>query len=298
MARHAAVFLGLCAGIGCGGPPPAPHLAPVASVTPPPAPIAPPARAAGSAAPPAPAPCPAGVVELPPAAAEAPWLEILSPFAEQTLARAKVGGHTLRVRREPPGPVAVALDDHPPRHFPTLDRVRLSELTPEGAALADGSHTLVVAAIDERGVAHRRRSGGSRAPYAAVVFHVGARERSAPRAPFVVLLSPRGTYNGERAADSMLVDALVLGAEGSPSLEVRVTGAGVDTRAPLSAHGLGVVYGLPSGDLEVEVTAAPQGAGEVTPTAARRTVTVNLDAPVPPPDPIEGCRRPRLEAPR
>ncbi|MCC6214670.1 MAG: hypothetical protein IT376_07360 [Polyangiaceae bacterium] len=297
MARHAAVFLGLCAGIGCGGAPPAPRPAPVASVAPRPATSAQPAPAASSAAPPPPAPCLAGVVELPLPASEAPRLEILSPFADQLLPRAKAGAHAVRVRREPPGPVAVALDDHSPRRFPALDRVRLGELAPEGAPLADGAHTLVVAALDERGVAHRRTSAASRGPYAAVVFHVGARDRTAAPAPFVVLLSPRGTYNGERAADSMLVDALVLGAQGSPSLAVRITGPGVDARAPLSAHGLGVAYGLPSGDLEVEVAAAPPGAGERAPAAARRTVTVNLDAPVPPPQPIEGCRRPRLEAP-
>lgn len=102
-------------------------------------------------------------------------------------------------------------------------------------------------------------------------------------------LRPRGTYNGTAAADAMLADFVLLGAELEPggyNLQVRITSAGAG--APPLALGNEIVLerwqparisGLPSGDYVVELALRGKDAAE---SRVARSITVNRDAPVRP----------------
>jgi hypothetical protein len=110
----------------------------------------------------------------------------------------------------------------------------------------------------------------------------------------LVPLRPRGTYNGPAAADAMIADFVVLGAElrpGGYNVDVRVMSAGA-AAPPLARNSQLLlerwqparISGLPSGDYSVEFALRParDGPAPASETRASRIVTVNRDAPVRP----------------
>jgi hypothetical protein len=214
-------------------------------------------------------------------------VEILFPFAEQRIVMPKARAYKVRSKVEgwplaaEGRGVVIALDDHRPRRVLDKAVIELGSLVDDDASpgssqgrreLAAGPHWLAMAAIDESH-AIVRGNGASRAPYAMVRFWVGDRDPERGPAPGVVLLSPDGTYNGERASSAISVDFLpiTLGLEGGAT--VRVTGPGVQIEQRLSSWQPVVARDLPSGDFRVEVEVShPSG-----PVRSSRTVTVNRE---------------------
>lgn len=213
-----------------------------------------------------------------------PVVEILAPIAEQSVPVPKAMGLVFRFSIEgwPPASVACALDAERPRRY--VKGMKLGDLLLDATAIAEGSHLLTVAAVRENGELVRA-APASRAPYAMVRFWVGERQTK-PEAPRVILFEPSGTYNGEASANALRVEFLAapgrLGVDGG---RVRVTlkGPRVSAERELSAWQPLAIHGLPSGDFDVGVSLLDV-AGQALPDPAlqaRRTITVNRDAPVP-----------------
>lgn len=213
-------------------------------------------------------------------------VEIRFPFAEQVIPAAKARTYRVKLAVEgDPAAIQLVLDGHPGR--PLRERtVELGALVPEGEALAEGDHLLIAFAVDERGIALRAAPGAIRGAATAVHFWVG--RRGTPRLsaldPAVAYSLPRGTLNGDAAADGAVVDFVTLNVTERHALtvllrgpdgraETRVTATG---REPLS------IVGLQSGDWDVELALVDEAGARVEAPFAetRRTFTVNRDAPV------------------
>lgn len=175
------------------------------------------------------------------------------------------------------GELWIALDEHPFRSVRT-GSVRLGALLLEDEELAPGPHRVVVLKETEGGWA-----------FAASSFSVGDEGQAASPPPVpppsgVVLLDPRGTYNGVSAADAVTVRAWSLTSRAA--LSVRVTGTKLLLEKRTNGEALRVV-GLPSGDFRFEVLElAPAADGRLVHAGGRwsnmsRVITVNRDAPVP-----------------
>ncbi len=189
--------------------------------------------------------------------------------------------------------VRLALDGHAFR--PSRDRVTLGDLLLEDEELAPGPHRLV---------ALRDEPAGRLVTATWFWVHEGAEdEASVPEAPpraGVVLVAPRGTYNGPQAADAVQIDAFALApfrrtSAASPIdqgaiLRAQVEGpegslAGTTQGEPLALLRLG------SGDHRVEVRRiAPRGDAprddaprddEGPWDVVSRVITVNRDASPP-----------------
>jgi hypothetical protein len=205
-------------------------------------------------------------------------VEILFPFAEQRIVMPKARAYKVRSKVEgwplaaEGRGVVIALDKAVIELGSLVDDDASPGSSQGRRELAAGPHWLAMAAIDESH-AIVRGNGASRAPYAMVRFWVGDRDPERGPAPGVVLLSPDGTYNGERASSAISVDFLPipLGLEGGAT--VRVTGPGVQIEQRLSSWQPVVARDLPSGDFRVEVEVShPSG-----PVRSSRTVTVNRE---------------------
>ncbi len=220
-------------------------------------------------------------------AAPGPHVEILFPYLGKVIPLARVGDYEVRLRvTQWSGRVQLALDEFRPVVIddPT-QRIPLRDLVPADRELAAGSHRLFAVAIDEQGRMLRARVQRSQAPFAVVNFRVGSRVPVVADRPFLVYSQPRGTFNGDQAAEDIFVDYYQVGTEGLAGSRVRVSVSGSGVRAshvltdwqPLALHG------LPSGDFVVQLTLVDDHGARIGDVAAvARTITVNRDAPLPP----------------
>jgi len=160
----------------------------------------------------------------------------------------------------------------------------LGNLDLAGRTLDAGEHVLVAVAVGPRGEA--ARFGPDRRTATAVRrFFVGASQAEPPRAsgPMLVLLVPRGTYNGPSRAKAALLDFLILGGDigaDGLSMRVRVTGPKGASNSVLSGPGPYSVRGLDSGDYRLDLELQkPEGPLSGRWARASRIITVNLDGP-------------------
>jgi hypothetical protein len=154
-------------------------------------------------------------------------------------------------------------------------RLTLGDLVLEDDAIAPGAH--VVSAALVRASDGVPVSVGDRGAPAADRVHFVVGDGPAPAAVHeatLLLIEPHGTYNGDAAADRMVLSFVPFG-EGATSLCVRATIAGPSVK---SSYALGHARAirldqLASGDYEI-VAELSGGAG------ARRSIVVNRDAPM------------------
>jgi hypothetical protein len=175
-------------------------------------------------------------------------VRILAPVAGAELDPATASSLVVEVAgpRDAVASLVLSLDGARPRPVApgTLAAARL--LGP-GAALAVGTHDLVLAAVSAQGVALEPSEGG----VAAVRFFVGPRPRVLE--PRVVCLSPFGTVYGK--APAVVLDFVVVGGEPADAIVVlRSEG----TSRQVRASGTGpFALGDPSpGDHELSITLA------------------------------------------
>lgn len=228
-----------------------------------------------------------------PAIAPAPHVEIKFPFAEQHIPLKKAARYRVRLAvdhwpaADQGGGVALALDDFRPRRLDRLDEPpRLGGLVPADRTLEAGEHVLVAIAVRGDGVTLKPGDQSSLEPFGAVHFWVGARGKPGidMNSPMLFSLQPLGTYNGDKAADNVLLDFYLLGArlgEGKGSVEAHISGPGVERRLAVKDWHARRIRGLPSGDYRVELTLRGADGKPMTGphTHATRTITVNRDAP-------------------
>jgi hypothetical protein len=222
-----------------------------------------------------------------------PHVEIQFPFAEQSIRLDKARRYKLRLKvenwplTEGGRGVDLVLDDFAPKRIRSLDPpIELGQLVPEDSELGAGEHTLVAMAVRENGELVRPPAPGSRAPFALVHFWVGERgsARISPSAPRIVYVRPRGTVNGELAAERILLDFLPIGVElgkGKTSVVVRVRGEHAAGTTVLEAWQPMHLLDVPSGDYRVELELIGADGRPLPERHARagRTITVNRDAP-------------------
>jgi len=229
----------------------------------------------------------------PPLAPEpAPHVEILFPYLGKSVPAAHANDYEVRLRVENwSGRVQLALDDYRPVVVENAtERVPLGSLVPADRDLAPGNHRLFAVAVDEQGRMLRAARPTARAPFAVVDFRIGSRVALPDERPFIAYSQPRGTYNGDAAADAVFVDFYLVGVERFPGSRVRVQvlGAGCSWSQTLPTWQPMRIRGLPSGDFDVEVTLLDaQGTTIPEVGAPRRTITINRDAPLPPQTGVE-----------
>jgi hypothetical protein len=218
-----------------------------------------------------------------PAPAPAPLVEIKSPILAQQIPLPKLGAYLVRLKVENwplaanGAGVEIALDDQPPRRVLDEKGIRLASLTADEREPKPGEHALVVWAIRASGELVRPAAGQSRAPVAAVRFWAGEAGGPVSATAPPRLVSPRGTLNGDAAAESALVDFLPQNlAFGAAAPPLRVKLQGVGAGAPPSAAELTLdawqpvaIRGLASGDWLITVE---QGTAR-----AERVISVNRD---------------------
>lgn len=276
----------------CGGvtaPPASAPPPPVASAAAPPSPA--PDAGADAAADAAPAPPRPTLEVLPaePALDPAPHVEIKFPFAEQHIAAAKASSYHVRLKVEhwPERDVELVLDDFRPRPLAELgEPVTLGALVPADRELEPGEHILFAFAERKDGITVKPASASSLQPFGVVHFWVGPRGTSQidMHEPMIVLSEPRGTFNGDAAADAVRVDYYVLGAppeSGDYRVAVSVDGAGVHGEIAADRPQSLAVHGLPSGDFRVTAQLLAADGKPTTGGRARaaRVITVNRDLP-------------------
>lgn len=288
-------------GIGCG-PAPAPAPPPVAESGPsrapqPPAPSAPAGSEgrAGVAVTPR-LPIAFEPVQQPQLGGAPPGLEIKFPILGKSLPLAQARTYKVRLKAThwPEGAKAVLmLDDYPPRSFDDPAKpIDLGELVPANRELEAGLHRLFAATQLADGTTVRHDGSNSLAPIAYVPFWLGqATDEQASElmqeasGPQVVMLSPRGTFNGAAAADNVLVDFHVLGATlGADGVQVRAEVVVEHETYGAVWHDTRIqrIKELPSGDHTIRLSLIDAG-GKVSTgrhASAMRVITVNRDAPV------------------
>ncbi len=283
--------------LGCAAAEPAPPAVATALAAPQPS-VRPVVDAAADAAPAADAGAAAVALTLEPLAAApalepVPVVEIRFPFAEQAIPIPKAPGYNVRLTLEhwPPngggGELWLLLDDHPPRRsLGATTELALATLVPEDRELLPGEHFLVAALVLPGG--RSVKPGGlARAPFAAVHFWIGAAGTPAidVHAPMLVLIGPRGTLNGDAAADAALIDFILLNAGlagDGLGIKARLSGPGGEATAR-SADLLPLgIRGLTSGDWDVEVSLVHADGSLLAGPKARAVASfvVNRDARV------------------
>jgi hypothetical protein len=229
-------------------------------------------------------------------------LEVEQPEADEVIPVESVRERAVVLReggffgRTPSGRICLVLDRDRVRDVGAADAraLTLGALLPEDGDLPPGEHVLAVVACDADGRALRDAHGKARVAFRR--FFVGgsrpAGDASTPGVrveagvPMLIVLHPRGTFNGPLAAEGAVLDVIVHGVDltarpepgqGRPWVEVAVGGAGPRSTAALPGEGRFRVLGLTSGDHTVDVVlrGAPPGGW----ASARRQITVNLDAP-------------------
>ena len=219
-------------------------------------------------------------------------MEIEFPIAEQRIWRQKAAGCRVRlgVSDWPLGKdgaaVQLSLDDHPPTLVTSSSSSpRLGELLPEDRELELGAHRLFAVAVRGNGETIKPTAPTSLAPYAVVRFYVGERGLPEPDRPTLVYSQPRGTFNGEVATDSMLVDFYLLNvvlSEKTWGVKVRIDGRAGSWSTSVHEWQPLRVRGLPSGDYDVslELVSSTGAPADAPGGRVQRTITVNRDAPV------------------
>ncbi len=231
---------------------------------------------------------------VPPPPDPLPHVEILFPYTGRVVPAVRVDDYEVRLRVEHwSGRVQLALDDLRPIVLDeSAEPVSLASLVPADRDLAPGSHRLFAVAIDEQGRMVRPVGPNSRGPYSVVEFRVASRAPLAKERPFLAYSQPRGTYNGDEAADAVFVDFYLVDTDRFPGSRVRVdvSGRGGSWSETLENWQPVGIRGLPSGDFDVELTLVDEGGAAIKAVSAvARTISVNRDAPVPP-DPSGGGR--------
>lgn len=221
-----------------------------------------------------------------------PHVEIKFPFAEQHIPLKKAARYRVRLQVQhwpmsgKKGGVQLALDQFRPRRLGTLERpVRLGELVPADQTLQAGEHVLVAIAVRKDGSSVKPGSS-SLEPFAAVHFWVGPRGKAQidMKAPRLVYGEPRGTYNGAKAADDVLLDFYLLNAAigtSKGSVALGLSGPGVDRKLVIRDWHARRIRGLPSGDYRVQLVLRGADDKPIAGPRARaeRAITVNRDAP-------------------
>lgn len=230
------------------------------------------------------------------APAPVPELEVQSPARGKHIALSELQAFQVRLKASAWSSalgVVMLLDDYPPRVFGDPQKpIALTQLWPAHRELEPGLHRLFAAVQLPDGTTPEGGGDAAQAPFAYLPFWVGpddaALEADAMReanGPGVVLITPRGTFNGNAAADQVLLDYQVLGiAPGAvePKVRVEVVVLGHAYVSELGASDVRRIAGLPSGDHLVRVSLL---GGDGQPSSARyasssRVITVNRDAPV------------------
>jgi hypothetical protein len=219
-------------------------------------------------------------------------VEIQSPITEQRIPLHRAARYRVRLKvgNWPLGKsgaaVQLMLDQHPPILITSLQEViRLGQLVPEDQDLAAGPHRLFAVAVLPGGEMVKPTAARSQAPFATVSFHVGERGKPTAEQPRLVYGQPRGTFNGDAAADLMLVDFFVLGArlgEDAFGVVISITGRQQAWSTRTRKWKPVRVSGLPSGDYQVSLQLIGPDGKRVAYEGARAetTITVNRDAPV------------------
>ena len=169
--------------------------------------------------------------------------------------------YRVRVTLDAVGPevteVQISLDAGRPRRLSLLaPTIRLGELLSEDAKLAQGSHWLFAAPVLASGLVPKPGSAGARAARARRFFVGNLPNEAEGPSGAVWLRKPDGTYNGQKAAESILFEAFVFSAMGLP-IDAPIT---ITLRAPavsgqLSLASPFVLHEVPSGAYEASVSA-------------------------------------------
>jgi hypothetical protein len=220
-------------------------------------------------------------------------VEIEAPIAGQRIAEKDAARYAFRLKQAglpANAEVVVQLDDGPPR--PATPDLRLGDLPLPPTRLVPGRHRLLVYARLPDRTCLRAENDAVRQPIAIVSFDIGTTaSESGPTVAdsTLLMLEPRGTYNGDAAADALRVDYYVARAPGEPreasvSFGVRVTIDGVGVHQHLDLVGPwqpALVSGLPSGDYRISLDALDaKGNVRPLPRRAERSVTLNRDVTV------------------
>jgi len=189
--------------------------------------------------------------------------------------------------------VVLLLDDFPPRVFkdPTKP-IEMGELWPANRELEPGLHRLFALVQLPDGTTLKRAEGDPRAPFAQHLFWLGPGDDvvelaalSEANGPGVLLANPRGTFNGNAAADQVLLETLVLGTapeSGEPKVSAEVVVDQQSYHAEFEAREVRRIVGLPSGDhlVRVSLLGADGHPSNARYASASRVITVNRDAPI------------------
>jgi hypothetical protein len=231
-----------------------------------------------------------------PQPSEVPHVEVKFALRGKRIASEKASAYRIRLKVDSWQDglrLLLILDDYPPYVLEKPERpVTLGDLVPADRELSPGTHQLFVAAISADGTSIHAPSPGSLAPFAAVDFWVGDAKASPPAqppGPRLVQLAPRGTFNGEEQADSVLVDFRLLGVppDSPAKVQVDVRQLPPSSNSPGTLRvGRGQLVRLEapaSGDYEVTLRLLDEVDTAVNSPAlvSSRVITVNRDAPMP-----------------
>lgn len=224
-----------------------------------------------------------------------PHLEVQAPVSGRRVDLAQAETYQVRLKATSWSEglsLVMLLDDYPPRVFRDPQKpVALAQLWPAHREIEPGLHRLFAAVQLPDGTTLEREPTGGRASFAYLPFWVGpddeALEADAMReatGPAVILLAPRGTFNGNTAADQVLLDYQVLGTAPDAAFKVRVEVV-VDREtytAELGPSEVRRIAGLPSGDhlVRIALLGSDGQPSNARYAAASRVITVNRDAPV------------------
>ena len=153
--------------------------------------------------------------------------------------------------------IDIALDTGRPRRLPqTRSAILLGELCAVDAELAPGAHWLFAAPVSASGLVPRLAPGMPRAAIARRFFVGKAPRGEVGPSGAVWLRKPEGTYNGLQNAESVLFDAFVFSAAGTPldatcTIGLRAPGVTGALRLPAPFS----VQDMPNGDYDVDVSA-------------------------------------------
>lgn len=180
----------------------------------------------------------------------------------------------------------VGLDDFRPRVVQADgQQLTLRDLVPADRPIPPGEHVLWAVAVLPGGEAVKAPASTTSGPGPAVLRRFWVGPKGAPRidlaAPRVFYSQPRGTYNGEAAADAVLLDVYLFNVDANAPLSLVATVEDRFGRQSRRALGAWQAYGLgsaPSGDYDVTVELDRGSDGKVQ--RVTRTITVNREVEV------------------
>lgn len=188
-------------------------------------------------------------------------LSFATPQLGEHVSLAEPGSYRVQLLSDGLGPevtgIELALDSGRPRRLPpSQSSVVLSELLSEDVTLSPGSHWLFAAVVLASGLVPRPTPAEPRAARA-VRFFVGttADEASGPSGA-VWLRRPEGSYNGPKSSESVMFDAFVFSALGSPIEEpvtIGLQSPKVNGQVRFASPFL--LYDVPSGVYELSASA-------------------------------------------